>query len=498
MNTSTNPEGSTNPGGVSPWPETLTPVDFSALLADLANFNFSLPWPEGAVWKTPPPTDSNPPSIAFATAKEWKTPIPFAISRTKTDLGNTSWEDMQTLLRRESIIGDANKMTTQYIDSYALFERVRTSVLKILEKEKKNRALPEAFQMTEKALSENLKYITRLKVHLWIFDRLVNGSEEFIKKDNTQIISENGDTILFPVSNLKDIPWYVNYTTGALVDSMKFTTWSPIIALYGKSKSILLLNQAYYQAMGTNQEEFTILLQEGRIQELFKRTNTKQYQRLTTLLSQWLGYKNEPLETERTNKTITWNSFWNEKSGSIRIGEDITHWVHPLVPITEFEGVSLNTERDMSMFCESIEGILPYISDETIVKIIRTWLRALLACASAVDMFWDHGPYYMNIIADGEVIGNKNYADLVGKTANHIPLTEFYDAETLRAIEKSFIEGEKVWHYEQIFPITSKDDIIRPIAWHRYFPKDIIWLPKGITVWFWTTAITALHKSRTR
>ncbi|MFA6090725.1 MAG: hypothetical protein WC774_03040, partial [Candidatus Gracilibacteria bacterium] len=106
------------------------------------------------------------------------------------------------------------------------------------------------------------------------------------------------------------------------------------------------------------------------------------------------------------------------------------------------------------------------------------------------------GPYFMNIIIDGKVIGNKNYADLVGKTANNVPLAEFYSPEILTSIEESFIEGYRIGHYERIFPVTSSDGVTRDIAWHRYFPKDMPGLPKGITVGFGTDAITAGHKRR--
>lgn len=224
--------------------------------------------------------------------------------------------------------------------------------------------------------------------------------------------------------------------------------------------------------MGTNPDEFSTLIEKGRMKDLFALFDEKQFEKLTLFLSQGLGYKNEVLHTRRTKRSIAWNSFGNEESGSIRIGKDITNGVHPLIPKTEFEGVSLNTEQNMQVFSESIEPVIQKMSDIT-ARVMRTWLRALYSCAYAVDMFWDHGPYFMNIIADGKVIGNKNYADLIGKTANNVPLTEFYSPEVQAFIEESFIEGYKVGHYERIFPVTSSDGITRDIAWHRYFPKDI-------------------------
>lgn len=104
-------------------------------------------------------------------------PILVDVSRYNTQIGEVSMVDMRTLLRKENYAGnDGNFTITKYIDSYSLFENVRRLIFLALEKAKKEGTFDESLQKSERVLSENIIDITRLKVNLWIFDRLANGS----------------------------------------------------------------------------------------------------------------------------------------------------------------------------------------------------------------------------------------------------------------------------------------------------------------------------------
>lgn len=125
----------------------------------------------------------------------------------------------------------------------------------------------------------------RLKMSFWIFDRLINGPWEFGNTGVKKITNEQGfearcgsDSryIFRPLIDLN----------GQLIDESQIQTWSPIIALYSKAKDILLINEAYYRAMGTTSEEFEVLLREGRTAELLKKEDAQKLQELTFILSQ--------------------------------------------------------------------------------------------------------------------------------------------------------------------------------------------------------------------
>ncbi|MFA6090724.1 MAG: hypothetical protein WC774_03035, partial [Candidatus Gracilibacteria bacterium] len=356
------------------------PLDFGGIVLNFDMVSPSVPT-GGSGQKIILPTEAETPKIILSPIL--REPVIVDISSTKTRIGDVGVSDMNTLRFREDMIGDVP--ITERIDSYGLFERVQRLVWSTLEKAKIDSTFDESLQVSERTLSENIRHITRLKVNLWIFDCLVNGSGEFVTKENTGTIAENGDKIHFPIWNQDIIPSYINLQ-GQICEETKHDSWSPIIALYGKAKSPLLLNKHYYQIMGTDPDDFSILMTEGRMKELVASFDEKQLHRLTTLLAQGLGYKNEILHAKRTRRKIAWNSFGNEKSGSIRIGKDITNGVHPLVPVTEFEGVTLQTEKSMCMFLDSIEPVIQKMSGVS-AQVTRTWLRALLACAGAVDMF---------------------------------------------------------------------------------------------------------------
>lgn len=145
-------------------------------------------------------------------------------------------------------------------------------------------------------------------MNFWIFDRLINGPWEFEESGTHEAFAENGEKIHFGTYAKNVIPGFINLK-GDIIDGTEIQTWSPIIALYSKAKDILLINEAYYRSMGTTPLELGTLIREGRMAELFESKDTEKLEKLTLLLSQGLGYKNESLHSSRTGKIIAWNSF---------------------------------------------------------------------------------------------------------------------------------------------------------------------------------------------
>ncbi|OIO78079.1 hypothetical protein AUJ87_00355 [Candidatus Gracilibacteria bacterium CG1_02_38_174] len=364
------------------------------------------------------------------------------------------------------------------IDSYNIFEKVRKQVEDIVS--------------NKEFLSENKSFVMRLKMSFWIFDRLINGPWEFGNTGVKKIINEQGLEARCG-SDSKYIFRPLIDLNGEFIDESRIQTWAPIIALYSKAKDILLINEAYYQAMGTTPAEFAILVREGRTAELLKKEDLPKLQELTFILSQGKGYKNELLHPARTRKTISWNSSGNEGSGSIRIGKDVTFGEHPAVPKSEFKSFVLDAGKSMDIFLEKTKAIIEKMPESHEKTGIQRRLLALSTCANAVDMFWEHGPYFMNIWSNGLILGNQNYSDLIGRSAVGIKPEELYTPEILLAIEKKFIEGYKTGHYEDSFSITSSG-VSRNIAWHRYFPKNAYGLEKSMTFGIGTSAITSSQK----
>lgn len=134
----------------------------------------------------------------------------------------------------------------------------------------------------------------------------------------------------------------------------------------------------------------------------------------------------------------------------------------------------------MNIFLEKTRSILEKMLESLEKTGMERRLLALSTCTSAVDMFWEHGPYFMNIWSNGLILGNQNYADLIGRSSIGIRPAELYTPEVLANIEKKFLEGYKTGHYEDSFTMTS-DGISRDIAWHRYFPKNTYGLEKSMT-----------------
>ena len=351
------------------------------------------------------------------------------------------------------------------IDSYNIFEKVRKQVEDIVS--------------NKEFISENKSFVLRLKMSFWIFDRLINGPWEFGNTGVKKIMNEQGLEARCG-SDSKYIFRPLVDLNGDFIDESQIQTWAPIIALYSKAKDILLINEAYYRAMGTTPEEFGILVREGRTAELFKKEDAQKLKELTFLLSQGKGYKNEILHAKKTMKSISWNSSGNEGSGSIRIGKDVTFGEHPTIPKSGFKSFVLDAGKSMDIFLEKTKSIIEKMPESFEKTGMERRLLALSTCANAVDMFWEHGPYFMNILNNGLIFGNQNYADLIGRSSVGIKPDELYTPEVLLAIEKKFIEGYKTGHYEDSFPITS-GGISRNIAWHRYFPKNAYGLEKGMT-----------------
>lgn len=152
----------------------------------------------------------------------------------------------------------------------------------------------------------------------------------------------------------------------------------------------------------------------------------------------------------------------------------------------------------MESFAKNIENYAIKAMSPIEAQSTRTRLRALSACASAVDMFWEHGPYLMNMINNGKIFGNQNYADLIGQSAKNLATEELYDPEQLSLIEQKFVEGRKTGHYEQEFIMIPEDGISRSISWHRYFPRHTPGLEVNMTFGIGTTAITPSQRRSKR
>lgn len=59
-------------------------------------------------------------------------------------------------------------------------------------------------------------------------------------------------------------------------------SWSPIIAIYGRAKQMLLINQAYCKTMNTDMEELDELIAKWRFQELF---DSRDHEKLNGLIA---------------------------------------------------------------------------------------------------------------------------------------------------------------------------------------------------------------------
>lgn len=389
-------------------------------------------------------------------------------------IANATSTDMLTLYSTSTVAEGKKEVVTKRLDSLQVFENVRASVQKATGE--------------KTLLSNDDNSVFKTQMNLWIFDRLINGPWEYEAGEVSGLTSQTGEKIQFNSWSKHVIPGYVNLK-GQTVEQMDVTTWSPIIAIYRRAREILLVNEAYYQGMGTNERELQKLLEAGKTGDLFQADNAKHMQELVWKLAQGGAYKNEPLKAKRTRRTVSWNSFGTETSGSMRIGKDVTHGEHSEIPARSHPGMTLGAKKTFAKIIEQVESMI-HTLPEVDARVMRTRLRAMAACTESVDTFWENGPFLMNIIASGKIYGNKNYSDLIDKPAAGLPLSELYSPEQLAVIEKKFAEGRESGHYAQEFTMTPSDGKPRTIAWHRYFPNNTGVLGNKMSFGIGTTSIT--------
>ncbi len=409
----------------------------------------------------------------------------------------------------------------RFVNSYLVFETVRSQINLLLE--------------NSNLFDKNDKSVKQMQLNAWVFDRLFNGAWEYTHPDKKEENEFNLDYVnpyqslprwraIKLVPKTKTTFWDIWKKTveilGTDVDkdivsniiggSMIFTpqevsndllnpsetewpisgwnpknkpdddTWGANIAIYGRLKQMLIANETYYRDMDTNLKELDALVVAWRFNELIDKRDHAKLTELLVLLSKEKSYKDQVLRASRTGKSTAWNSIGGSKSGSIRIGRDVTCGEIRALHSNGTNGFHLRGEELIAKFRQEalrlidavdLSSLSNYEKEEFSIKriAIDTKLRVLLTCGSSLDQFWKHGPFLMNLFVGDIIYGNGNYVNLTW-IPREVNIKELYSPEEIDRIHRKFEEWRTKGHYENSFEMTLKNGEKIMIPWHRYFP----------------------------